>query len=107
MSTFWTKSGLFRRAGYQSESDLEAAIMKVQTELFGSNRIYLDVKKKIGGKTGPRNIPEGYLIDLIGQRTRLFVVKNGLDAYEPMRHFAVRILELSLSFEAARIAINP
>jgi len=58
MSTFWTKSGLFRRTGYQSESDLEAAIIKVQTELFGSNRIYLDVKKKIGGKTGPRNIPD-------------------------------------------------
>jgi hypothetical protein len=46
MSTLWTPSGLFRRAGYQSESDLEAAINKLQNELFGSNRIYLDVKRK-------------------------------------------------------------
>ncbi len=101
MSTFWTKSGLFRRTGYQSESDLEAAIIKVQTELFGSNRIYLDVKKKIGGKTGPRNIPDGYLIDLSGQRPRLFVVENELCASPKGR-----ILEFSLSFEAEPRAIK-
>jgi hypothetical protein len=106
MSTFWTKSGLFRRTGYQSESDLEAAIIKVQTELFGSNRIYLDVKKKIGGKTGPRNIPDGYLIDLSGQRPRLFVVENELASHEPLRHIAVQILEFSLSFEAEPRAIK-
>src|SRR5207248_2947161 len=106
MSTFWTKSGLFHRTGYQSESDLEAAIIKVQTELFGSNRIYLDVKKKIGGKTGPRNIPDGYLIDLSGQRPRLFVVENELASHEPLRHIAVQILEFSLSFEAEPRAIK-
>ena len=106
MSTFWTKSGLFRRTGYQSESDLEAAIIKVQAELFGSNRIYLDVKKKIGGKSGPRNIPDGYLIDLSGQRPRLFVVENELASHEPLRHIAVQILEFSLSFEAEPRAIK-
>src|SRR6266481_7046982 len=100
MSTFWTPSGLFRRTGFQSESDLEAAINKVQNELFGSNRIYLDVKKKIGGKTGPRNIPDGYLIDLSGQRPRLFVVENELASHEPLRHIAVQILQFSISFKA-------
>src|SRR5713226_660428 len=100
MSTFWTQSGLFRRTGYQSESDLEAAILKVQYELFGTDRIYLDVKKRIGSKTGPRNIPDGYLIDLSGQRPRLFVVENELASHEPLRHIAVQILEFSLSFEA-------
>jgi len=106
MSTFWTASGLFRRTGYQSESDLQAAILKVQYELFGSDRIYLDFKKKIGGKTGPRNIPDGYLIDLSGQRPRLFVVENELASHEPLRHIAVQILEFSLSFEAEPRAIK-
>jgi len=106
MSTFWTPSGLFRRTGYQSESHLEAAINKLQNELFGSNRIYLDVKKKIGGKSGPRNIPDGYLIDLSGQRPRLFVVENELASHEPLRHIAVQILEFSLSFEAEPRAIK-
>jgi hypothetical protein len=106
MNTFWTKSGLFHRTGYQSESELEAAIIEVQTELFGSNRIYLDVKKKIGGKNGPRNIPDGYLIDLSGQRPRLFVVENELACHEPLKHIAVQILEFSLSFEAEPRAIK-
>jgi hypothetical protein len=106
MSTFWTQSGLFHRTGYQSESDLEAAILKVQYELFGSDRIYLDVKKKIGSKIGPRNIPDGYLIDLSGQRPRLFVVENELASHEPLRHIAVQILEFSLSFEAEPRAIK-
>src|SRR5712664_4440008 len=106
MSTFWTPSGLFHRTGYQSESDLEAAILKVQYELFGTDRIYLDVKKRIGSKTGPRNIPDGYLIDLSGQRPRLFVVENELASHEPLRHIAVQILEFSLSFEAEPRAIK-
>src|SRR5713226_6926735 len=106
MSTFWTQSGLFRRTGYQSESDLEASILKVQYELFGSDRIYLDVKKKIGGKIGPKNIPDGYLVDLSGQRPRLFVVENELASHEPLRHIAVQILEFSLSFEAEPRAVK-
>jgi hypothetical protein len=106
MSTFWTKSGLFLRTGYQSESDLEVAIIKLQKDLFGPNRIYLDVKKKIGGKTGPRNIPDGYLIDLSGRQPRLFVVENELASHEPLRHIAVQILEFSLSFEAEPRAIK-
>src|SRR5437879_733715 len=106
MTTLWTNGGLFRRTGYSSESDLEAAIIKVQNELFGPERIYLDVKKKIGGKTGPRNIPDGYLIDLSGQKPRLFVVENELASHEPLRHIAVQILEFSLSFEAEPRAIK-
>lgn len=106
MSTFWTNVGQFRRTGYASESDFESAIIKVQRELFGADRIYLDVKKKIGGKTGPKNIPDGYLIDLSGQKPRLFVVENELASHDPLRHIAVQILEFSLSFEAEPRAIK-
>ena len=37
----------------ESEADLEVAILEVQRELFGIDRIYLPVKKKIG-----KNIPD-------------------------------------------------
>ncbi len=100
MSLFWTKDGMYRLAGFQSESELEAAINQVQAELFGQHRIYLDVKRKIGAKAGLRNIPDGYLIDLSGQKPRLYVVENELASHEPLRHIAVQILEFSLSFEA-------
>lgn len=106
MSLLWTKGGIYRLAGYQSESDLEAAINQVKAELFGEHRIYLDVKKKIGAKAGLRNIPDGYLVDLSGQKPRLYVVENELGSHEPLRHIAVQILEFSLSFEAEPRAVK-
>ena len=99
MSLIWTKNGAFRRVPYESEADLEKTILEVETDLFGPNRIYLDVKKRIGSKGKLRNIPDGYLIDLSGRRPRLYVVENELAAHEPLRHIAVQILEFSLSFE--------
>lgn len=92
--------------GYENESGLEAAINQVKTELFGEHRIYLDVKKKIGAKAGLRNIPDGYLVDLSGQRPRLYVVENELASHEPLRHIAVQILEFSLSFESEPRAVK-
>jgi hypothetical protein len=100
MTVIWTKDGPYRKVGYDSEADLEAAILQVQTELFGANRIYLPVKKKIGGKGGPRNIPDGYLIDLNGPRPLLYVVETELASHDPLRHIAVQILQFSLSFES-------
>ena len=100
MTTIWTSQGVYRQSQYKSEADLETAILEVQSYLFGSNRIYLPVKKKIGSKGGPRNIPDGYLIDLSGRQPRLYVVENELAKHDPLRHIAVQILQFSLSFEA-------
>ena len=106
MSLIWTHSGPYRRVEYHTEADLEAAILEVQTELFGPNRIYLDIKKKIGAKGGLRNVPDGYLLDLSGRKPRLYVVENELASHEPLRHIAVQILEFSLSFETDQRAIK-
>src|SRR6266478_727754 len=106
MSLLWTKHGTYRLAGYHSESELEAAINQVKAELFGEHRIYLDIKKKIGAKAGLRNIPDGYLVDLGGQKPRLYVVENELASHEPLRHIAVQILEFSLSFETDQRAVK-
>jgi hypothetical protein len=100
MDLIWTASGQYHRASYGTEAELEAAILDVKDILFGKQRIYLDVKKKIGGKNGPNNIPDGYLIDLVGSRPKLYVVENELAAHDPLRHIAVQILQFSLSFES-------
>lgn len=60
----------------------------------------MDVKKKIGVKGGLTNIPDGYLLDLSGQKPRLYVVENELAAHDPLRHISIQILQFSLSFEA-------
>jgi hypothetical protein len=99
-SVVWTPTGIYHRVDYANEADFENAILQVQHQLFGSNRIYLDVKKKIGRSSGIRNIPDGYLIDLTGRLPRLYVVENELAAHDPLRHIAVQILQFSLSFES-------
>lgn len=99
-SVIWTPDDVFRRVDYDSESDLEDAILAVQEQLFGLQRIYLDIKRKIGRFGGIRNIPDGYLIDLKGRHPRLYVVENELASHDPLRHIAVQILQFSLSFES-------
>jgi hypothetical protein len=91
---------LYHIAEYSNERDLELAILEVRDALFGRNRIYLDIKRKIGRKGGQRNIPDGYLVDLSGRIPRLYVVENELAVHDPLRHVAVQILQFSLSFEA-------
>jgi len=100
MSIIWTEKGKYSKTDYASENDLEDSILQVKEELFGKNRIYLPVKKKIGKKGGQQNIPDGYLIDLSDSKPRLFVVENELASHEPLRHVAVQILQFSISFEA-------
>jgi hypothetical protein len=106
MTVIWTNHSPYKRVGYASEEDLENAILQVQAELFGQDRIYLPVKKKIGAKNGPRNIPDGYLIDLTGPQPRLFVIENELASHDPLRHIAVQILQFSLSFESEPRAVK-
>ncbi len=99
-TVIWTSDGIYRRVDYASEADLESAILEVQYQLFGTSRIYLDIKRRIGPRGGRRNIPDGYLIDLSGHTPRLYVVENELASHDPLRHIAVQILQFSLSYES-------
>lgn len=99
----WSKRITYKEDPFTMEAGLEAAILEVQENLFGPNRIYLDVKKRIGAKNQIRNVPDGYLVDLSSARQpKLYVVENELAAHDPLKHIAVQILEFSLSFETAQ-----
>lgn len=103
----WSKNVVYKGDPFLTEASLESAIKEVQAELFGPNRIYLDVKKKIGAKNQVKNIPDGYLLDLSSARQpKLYVVENELAAHEPLKHIAVQILQFSLSFETAEHAVK-
>lgn len=98
----WTKDKKFQPYPYSQEAELEAAISQVEGDLFGEQRLYLEVKKKIGAKGKTNNIPDGYLIDLTSAREPvLYVVENELASHDPLKHVAVQVLEFSLSFESA------
>ena len=106
MTELWTSGGQYRVTEYENEAELETAILQLQDRLFGPNRIYLDVKRKIGRRGGQRNIPDGYLIDLQGSRPQLYVVENELERHDPLRHIAVQVLEFSLSFESDPLLVK-
>ena len=52
----WTPNKIYENEPFELEDDLESAILEVQTDLFGDERIYLDIKKKIGLKGKTKNI---------------------------------------------------
>jgi hypothetical protein len=90
----------FTQWRFSKEQDLEEAIQKIRKELFGSSRIYLEVKKLIGKKGGQMNIPDAYVLDLSSAKApKLFVVENELSSHDHLRHIAVQILQFSLAFE--------
>lgn len=100
MKVLWSEFGVHRGSQFANEAELEAAVVRLQRELFGADRIYLDVKRLIGARGGQRNIPDGYLLDLGGSKPKLFVVENELSSHDPLRHIAVQLLQFSLAFEA-------
>jgi len=82
----WTSNIKYQLDSFDLESELESAILEVEDDLFGESRIYLDVKRKIGGKGKKNNIPDGYLIDLSSTKEpKLYVVENELAKHDPLK----------------------
>jgi len=106
MPVIWNPAGMYRRIDYESEADFESAIIQVQHQLFGRNRFYLDIKRKIGAKGAVQNVPDGYLLDFSSAKPRLYVVENELQAHDPLRHIAVQILQFSISFESEPLGVK-
>lgn len=103
----WNKNNRYIEIPYERESELEEAVNEVKEALFGSTRIYLDDKKKIGKKGGTNNLPDGYLIDLTNsQDPKIFVAENDLSSHQHLKHIAVQILEFSLSFETSKVKVK-
>lgn len=106
----WSAKNQYETEPYATEVELEAAIQIVKAVMFGSGRIYLEVKKRIGAITAigsTLSIPDGYLIDLTSsKRPVLFVVENELAKHDPVKHIAVQILQFSLAFDSSKPKIK-
>ena len=99
----WSKEASYHLEPFEKEADLESALREVSPVLFGPDRIYLEVKKLIGIKGKTQNIPDAYLIDLSSpKQPLLWVVENELASHDPLKHIAVQILQMSLSFQATQ-----
>ncbi len=103
----WNKEDRYAKWPYEKESELEDTVNEVKSQLFGSKRIYLDDKRKIGAKGNTNNLPDGYLLDLTNEKDpKIFVVENDLASHQHLKHIAVQILEFSLSFESSKVKVK-
>ena len=103
----WTKDKKYYPESFETENELEKAILDTSVELFGCSRIYLDCKKSIGKKGKTVNRPDGYLLDLSSSKEpKLYVVENEIVKHDPLKHIAVQILEFSLSFETSQHVVK-
>ncbi len=97
----WSSETSYLPEPFEKEANLEAAIREVAPVFFGPDRIYLEIKKLIGEKGKTQNVPDAYLVDLSSpKKPLLWVVENELASHDPLRHIAVQILQMSLSFQA-------
>ena len=92
---------LFTSCDYASESEFEKIIIQNSKELFGTNSVYIDVKKRIGVEN-ILTIPDGYLIDFSFESDpRLYIVENELAKHDPYRHIGQQLLKFAISYKAS------
>ena len=103
----WNKEDTYKPIPYKKESELEEAVQIVKEQLFGKDRIYLDLKRKIGAKGKTNNLPDGYLVDLTNPKDpKIFIVENDLSSHQHLKHIAVQILEFSLSYDSSKVKVK-
>ncbi len=107
MSQLATPYGSFKLLQFETENDFERAVVSHINQIFGERRIYLDCKRRIGGKDGKQSVPDAYLIDLSRPREpQLYVVENEISTHDLFKHIGVQLLQFSVSFSQAGRAVR-
>jgi hypothetical protein len=101
MSQLVTPYGTFNLT-HEKEHEFERTVVAHANDIFGERRIYLDCKRRIGGKEGKQSIPDAYLIDLSRpHEPQLYVVENEISEHDLFKHIGVQLLQFSVSFAQA------
>jgi hypothetical protein len=99
MTHLITPDGTYRLLRFDTEKEFERALVSKVSEIFGPRRIYLDCKRRIGGKDGRQSVPDAYLLDLSRPREpQLYVVENEISTHDLFRHIGVQLLQFSVSY---------
>jgi hypothetical protein len=102
-----TPTGVFSLIYLESETEFEQAVVAHADQIFGSRRVYVECKRRVGLDAGNRIIPDGYLIDFSRPRNpQLVVVEIELAAHDLFRHIGVQLLQYSVSFPKAHRSVK-
>lgn len=82
---------------FESETEFEKAVIENKDYLFGSEAVYLDIKKLMGnGESHHKGIPDGYLIDFFDKKSpQLYFVENELISHDIYRHITEQLARFS------------
>ena len=101
MANLITKEGIYTPFTYALEKDFERVIVEHSREIFGTNSIYIDVKKKIKNNNIV-TIPDGYLIDFSFELDpRLYIIENELSTHDPSKHIGEQLLKFAVSYKTS------
>ena len=85
---------------YKLEKEFEKDIILNSKQIFGSNSVYIDIKKRIGDNIV--TIPDAYLIDFSFKADpRLYIIENELSSHDPYKHIGSQILKFAISYKAS------
>ena len=84
---------------YEKEKDFEAVVIENIGAIFGSEALYIDVKKKIG-EDNIVTIPDGYLLDFsFSTSPKLYIIENELAKHDPYKHIGQQLLRFAISYK--------
>ncbi|ORJ62518.1 DUF5655 domain-containing protein [Geothermobacter hydrogeniphilus] len=92
-----TREGTYHLYKYKNENELERMIVEHSSEIFGSNTVYFDLKKKINSKSGFGTIPDGYIIDL--NQDKLFLIEVELINHSIKKHILPQISNFIMALD--------
>ncbi len=91
---------------FEKESDFEKVVVELSEQIFGSESIYLDIKKKVRGGD-ITTIPDGYVLDLADpMNPSLYVIENEIVSHDPFKHIGIQLLKFATSFDDGKQVIR-
>lgn len=92
---------LFIPYEFSNENEFEKLIIQNSNQIFGSNSVYIDVKKRIESDNIV-TIPDGYLIDFsFESNPHLYIIENELARHDPYKHIGQQLLKFAISYKAS------
>ena len=103
-----SKNTRYEPFAFDSEQEFEKAVIANSKYLFGSEAIYIDLKRKMGSANSyHKGIPDGYLIDFVDpQRPQLYFVENELSSHDVYGHITEQIARFGTAAVTSAVEIK-
>ncbi|RJR15018.1 hypothetical protein C4579_03040 [Candidatus Microgenomates bacterium] len=100
MASILVNSISYREIPFENEAELERVTVERAQDIFGSNIVYIDYKRRLGSSNTISGIPDGFLIDFTNiNKPQLFYVEYELESHDLYDHIGPQIMKFYASFD--------